>query len=103
MAGRVVLLGPLGLEQRLRPTVAFLLAPEVADRVAAVVPHERGRRETECPAALLEPPAQIDVVPPPAEARVPAADRPERALPGRAVAAWDVLGLAGRHQHLGRA
>src|SRR2546429_4516363 len=100
MAGRVVLLGPLGLEQRLRPTVAFLLAPEVADRVAAVGPHERGPREPQCPAALLEPPAQVDVVAPPAEARVPAAHPLERAPPGPPVAAWNVLGLAVRQQHL---
>ena len=78
LPGRVVLLRPLPLEQRLGLAVAVLLLPVRADRVAAVVPdHGRGA-EAERPAALLEPPADVDVVAGGAELRVEAADRLER-------------------------
>src|SRR5438067_6468350 len=102
MAHAVVALGPLRLEQRLCPPIALLLAPEVPDRVAPVVPHERRWAEPQGPALLLEPPAEVHVVAGRPEARVPAVDRLERLPPERAVAARDVLGLAIRQEDVDR-
>ena len=59
-----------------RPRRSRLLLAQVgADRVAAVVPDHRRRAEAERPAALLQPPADVDVVAGHAELRVEPADR----------------------------
>ena len=58
------------------------------------MPHDRGGAEGECPALLLETPADVDVVACRAEVRVPAADCLKRRSQKGTVAARDVLGLA---------
>src|SRR5205823_6537954 len=62
VSGRVVLLRPLALQQRLGPAVAPLLLDVGAQRAASVVPDERRRAEAERPAELLQTPADVHVV-----------------------------------------
>src|SRR5581483_5269844 len=81
------------LQQRLGPAVALLLVPVGAERVAAVVPDQRGRAEGERPALLPQAPAGVDVVTSGAEAGVEAADRFQRPAAVGHVAAGDVLRL----------
>src|SRR6516165_1578944 len=77
MAERVAALRPFILELRLGLAVAVLLLPERADRVAPVVPDHRRRAEADRPAAVLQPPADVDIVAGGAKARVEAADPDE--------------------------
>jgi hypothetical protein len=100
VAGRVVLLRPGPLEQRLGATVAALLAPEAAHAAAAVVPHDGARMEAERPAARLQPPADVDVVAGDLELRIEAADRLQPRSAERHVAAGDVLGDGVAQQHV---
>src|SRR5207249_6001967 len=62
VAGEVVLLRPLSLQERLAPAVAHLLFPERPQRVAAMVPDHGRRAEPQRPAAFPPPPAQPDGV-----------------------------------------
>ena len=74
MPDGVVLLGPLAFQGGLGAAVVELLPPIAADRVAAAVPDHRRGVEAERPAALLEAPADVDVVAGDAELRVEPAD-----------------------------
>src|SRR5260221_13778381 len=70
MADGVVLLRPLLFQQRLGLRIVLLLPPVGAHRVAAVMPHHRRSGETQGPAALLQPPADIDIVASKTETRI---------------------------------
>ena len=98
----VVLLRPLALEQCFRAAVPDLLLPIRAHRVPAVMPHHGGGTEAEGPTPLLQAPAHVDVVAGGTELRVESADRVQRHLPERHVAAGDVLSLAITQQHVHR-
>src|SRR5581483_7056826 len=99
----VVLLRPLLLEERLGLAVAVLLSQERAQRAPPAMPDEGGRDEADRPAALVEPPADVDVVAGRPETRVEPADLLERATTEDHVAAGHVLGLAVGHEHVVRA
>src|SRR5213083_2784701 len=77
VAGDVVLLRPLSLQEPLGPAVAQLLSPERAHRVTAMVPDHGRRAEPQRLAALPQPPAQVDVVSSDAELGIEAAHRLE--------------------------
>src|SRR6267378_1927428 len=91
MAERVAALRPFVFESRFGPAIAVLLLPISADRVAAVVPHHRCRAEADRPALVLQAPADVDIVAGRAKARVEAADRDQRLLAIRHIAAGNVL------------
>jgi hypothetical protein len=67
-----------------------------------MVPVHRPGVEADPAAALLQPPAQVDVVAGGAVARIEAADRGERVAAKRHVAAGNVLGFAIGHEHVDR-
>ena len=92
MSGRVVLFRPFLLEKRLGPPVADLLAPVGTDGVAAVMPDHGRRMKAERPAALLQPPADVDIIAGGAEARIEAADGLEGLSAEGHVASGNVLG-----------
>src|SRR5207249_7148593 len=62
VADPVVPVGPLARQLRLGLPVLPLLPPVRADGVAAMVPDHGRRTEADRPAALPQPPAEIDVV-----------------------------------------
>ena len=93
VAGAVVLLGPLALEQRLGASVPRLLLPVHAHRVAAVMPHDGARMEAERPPPLAQPPADVHVVAGGSELVVESPDLQQRRPAERHVAAGDVLGF----------
>src|SRR5437879_2802805 len=80
MAGEVVLLRPLSLQERLGPAVAHLLFPERPQRVTAMVPDHGRRAEPQRLAAFPKPPAQVDVVSGDTELGIETADRLEGGL-----------------------
>src|SRR5262245_33941398 len=90
VAGRVVLPWPLRLEQGLCLTVAELLFHVGAKRVPAMVPDHRRGAEAHREARVPEPPADVDVVAGPAEARIEPPDRLQGRLPEGHVAAGNV-------------
>src|SRR5215213_3517539 len=102
MPGAVVALGPLALEQRLGLPVLELLLEVVAGRAAAMVPDDRAGAEAHGPAAVLQPPADVDVVTGDPELVVEAADLLQPVLPEGHVAGWDVRGDLIRQQHVDR-
>src|SRR6266542_5434283 len=65
-----------------------------------MMPDHRRRAEPQCPAALLESPADIDVVAGNAVLRIKPADRLEASLSKRHIAAWYVLGLQIREEDM---
>src|SRR5262249_31662508 len=91
--GGVVLLRPLSLQQRFRSPVTHLLPPVRTYGVAAKVPDHRGGVEAERPSALLQSPADVDVVPRCAKLDVESADRLEARLAEGHVASGNVLGF----------
>src|SRR5207244_3734534 len=84
MAGTVVALRPLPLEERLGLSVLELLLQIGPEGVSPVVPDDRAGAESDGPAFLLQPPADVDVVARDPELRVEAADRPREAAVARA-------------------
>src|ERR687891_142261 len=93
MAGAVVLLRPLPLQERLRPAVAALLLQVGPQRVASMVPDHGPRVEPQRPPPLQDSPADIDVISRGAEPRVEPTDLREGGLAERHVAPRDVLRL----------
>ena len=65
-----------------------------------MVPHHRGRAESQLEVSLAQPPARVDVVSSDAKLRIEAADLLESAAPKRHVAARDVLCLPVRQEHV---
>src|SRR5689334_18632197 len=103
MADRVILLGPLPLKQGFGSSIAALLPPIDRHLIAAMVPNHRRRAVANHEAALLEPPADIDVVARDAELRIEAANF-QQGLPAEGhVTARDVLGLPVGDKHVDRA
>src|SRR5215210_5959524 len=94
MTGSVVLLRPFLFQQCLGLTVATLLLPVRAYRVAAVVPDNRRGAEPQRPTALPQPPADIDVVTGNPEARIERANLFEVRFTKSHVATRDVLSLS---------
>src|SRR5262245_60889753 len=103
MADRVVLLRPLAFQQRLGLAIAILLLPERADRVAAMMPDDRGRTESQRPALIVQPPADVHIVARDAILGIKPADRLQARFPKRHVAARNMLGLLIGEQDLGGA
>src|SRR5215207_176483 len=101
MPGSIVLLWPFLLQQCLGLTVAMLLLPVRAYRVAAVVPDNRRGAEPQRPTALPQPPADIDVVTGNLEARIECAYLFEVRFTEGHVATWDVLRLSIREEDMG--
>ena len=81
----------LEVEERLRLPVTHLLLEVRLHRVAPIVPDGRRGAEADGVVAVLEPPAEVDVVPGGGEDRLEAADILERLLGERHVAAGNVL------------
>src|SRR5215467_14712793 len=102
MSGAVVLGGPLLREQSLCLRITLLLLQISAQRAAAVMPHDRRWRETDGPATLLQPPADVDVIPGNAKTGIEASDLQELVASIGHVAAGDVLGDAVRQQNVNR-
>ena len=100
VAGGIVLLRPLPLQVGLGPPVVQLLVPIGADGIAAAVPDHGGGVKAERPAALLQPPADVDVVAGDAKLGVEAADRQQPVPAKRHVAPGDVLGHLVGQQHV---
>src|SRR6266545_4786441 len=100
VAGRIVFLRPLPLEQRFRLAVTLLLLPVGPDRVAPVMPDHRAGAEPDAPALLLQAPAYIHVVAGGAELGIEPADGLQRGRAERHVAPGDVLGFAIRQEHV---
>src|SRR5438094_9429303 len=100
MAGDVVLLRPLSLQEPLGPAVAHLLSPERAHRVAAMVPDHGRRAEPQRLPAFPQPPAQVDIVSGDTELRIEAAHRLEAGLADGHVAPWNVLRFLIGHEHV---
>src|SRR5262245_57616042 len=73
VAGRVEVFRMLSGQHGLGLAIACLLLQVSLHGGAPVMPHKSGRAETELVAALLQPPADIDIIPRPAEHRVKAA------------------------------
>src|SRR4029450_705871 len=103
MAGGVVLLRPLTLQEGLSLAIVFLLFPIGPHRVTAMVPDHGSRMESQCPAALLQPPAHVDIVAGNAELRIKPLYGLEGGLPKRHVTSRNVLGLLVREQDVDRA
>src|SRR5207302_6875487 len=78
VAEHVVLLGPLGLEERFGLSVSDLLLPVSLQRVAPMMPDHRRGAEADRPTTILNLPTDIDVVAGHAEPWVEAADLSER-------------------------
>src|SRR5262245_38662186 len=102
MAGAVVALRPLALEQGLRLAVLELLLQVAAHAVAAVVAYDRAGAAPDAPALLLQAPADVHVVAGDPELGIKAADRQQARLPERHVATGDVLGDLVGEQHVDR-
>src|SRR5215475_6535178 len=77
VSGAVVLVRPFLREQDLCLRITLLLLQISAQRAAAVMPYDRRRRETDGPATLLQPPADVDVIPGNAKTGIEASDRQE--------------------------
>src|SRR5207237_3421138 len=103
MPGRVVLLWPLPLQDRLRSAVPALLLPVRAHRAPGVVPDHGPCAESQRPFALLQPPAHVDVVAGHAKLRIEPANRLEGLLAERHVAARDVFSFTIAQQDMNRA
>ncbi len=97
------LLGMVRFEPGLAFAVAGLLPPVALHGGAVVMPDQRRRRKADGVAARLQAPADVDVVAGAQVDRIEAADRLERRLPERHVAARHVFGDAIVEQHVGRA
>src|SRR5213596_3236594 len=100
MAGDVVLLRPLSLQEPLGPAVAHLLFPERAHRVTAMVPDHGPRAEPQRQAAFPQPPAQVDVVSGDTELGIETAHRLEAGLADGHVAPWNVLRFLVGHENV---
>ena len=74
VADGVVFFRPLAFEHRLSTTIIELLPPVSLHGAAAMVPDHRGRAESNRPAALLDAPANIDIVTGGAELRIESSD-----------------------------
>ena len=94
---------PLALEQRFGQAIPALLAQVAAGRPTAVVPHHGAGREADGPAALVQSPADVDVVTGRPESRVVPADRAQAVDPEGRIAAWDVLRFGIGSEHVVRA
>ncbi len=103
------MLGMLGQEQCLGLAVTGLLLEVGPHRGSPVVPDEASRTESDLEVVILQPPAQVNVVPCLAENRIEHPDLLQRPLIQGHVAARNVLGLpirqhdvsgaAGGHHH----
>src|SRR5919199_6177963 len=102
MSDPAVLLGPLLFEQGLRLSIAALLLPVGAHRVAPVMPDHGGGAEPERPATLLQAPADVDIVAGDAVAGIKPSDRLQRLLAEGHIAARNMLRLAVRQQDMSR-
>ena len=91
VAGAVVLLRPLRLEECLGLPVTLLLLPVRTQRVASVVPDHGRRAERKRPSTLAQAPADVYVVASGAKLRVESFDGLKCRLLKRHVAARDVL------------
>src|SRR5712691_6244081 len=98
MAGCVVLLRPLSLQEGLSLPIVYLLFPIGPHRVAAVVPDHGRRIESQCPASLLQSPAHIDIVAGNTELRIKPPYGLEGSFPKRNVTDWNVFRLLVREQ-----
>ncbi len=58
-----------------------------------MMPHDRRRAEPQCPTALPQPPAHIDVIPGGAISGIESADGFKRGLAHRYVTAWNMIGF----------
>jgi len=96
----VVAVGPLALEKRLGASVPELLMEVRAHRAASAVPDARTRAEADLRPRFLEAPADVDVVAGRYELGIESADVQQRLAPERHVAAWYVLRLLVRQQHV---
>ena len=94
VADPIVPVGPLARQLRLGLPILPLLLPVCADGVAAVMPDHGRRAESQSPAAITQPPAQIDIVPGDAKLWIESADRPQALGPEGHVAPWDMFRLA---------
>src|SRR5258708_16873863 len=103
MADGVVLLRPLLCQQHLGLSIVLLLPPVGAHRVAAMVPDHRCRAETQGPAALLQPPADIDIVASNTELRIESTYRFEVGFTKCHVTAWNVFRFLIRKENVDRA
>ncbi len=95
------LLGVMRVEPGFPLAIADLLVPVRFHARAAVVPHERRRRESDAQPLGLQPPADIDVVARAEVDRVEAVDRQQRVPAERHIAARDVLCDAVVEHHVG--
>src|SRR5215831_6110382 len=92
--GSVIFFRPLALEHGLGAAVVHLLTKVFQHGAAAMVPNHRAGMEAELPAALLETPAEIDVVAGDAELRIKTIDRLETFAAISHVAAREMFRLA---------
>src|SRR3989454_12778778 len=102
MARAVISMGPLSCQQRLGFAILALLPPVRANGVAAVVPDDSRWRESNRPAALPEPPAEVDIVASDAKLWIESADPPQALGAEGHVAPRDVLRLSIRGEHVNR-
>src|SRR5258707_10721234 len=93
IAEGIIFLRPLPFQQGLGLPVVLLLLPIGTHRVAAMMPDHSSRAETQRPAALLQPPADIDIIARNAKLGIEAADRLKAGFTKGHVAAWNVFRL----------
>src|SRR5262249_39840346 len=91
MADGVVFPWPLLLEHRFGFAVSLLLFPVAGDRISPMMPDDRARIEPDCPAHLLQAPANVHVVPSDPELGVKPTYGFQAAPPEGAIASGNVL------------
>src|SRR5438309_7516018 len=102
MTGGVVLLRPFPFEQSLCLAVVLLLLPVRAYRVAAMMPDHGSRTEAQFPAALLQTPADIDIVTGNTEKGIKATDGLKARFTKGHIAAWNMFRLLVGEQDMNR-
>src|SRR5262245_8344778 len=100
MSRNVVLFGPLALQQCLSPAIAFLLLPIRLDGITTMMPDQSRGMKTNRPAVLLQPPADVDIIPSRTKLRVETTNGLERGSPKRHVTPGNVLGFMVREHDM---
>ena len=102
MSDRVVFLRPLGGKQCFGRAVATLLSPIRLHTRTRVMPDDSPWRKPDPPPALLNPPADVDIIARNPKTRIESSDRAERGRFECHVAAGHMLGLLISAQHIDR-
>ena len=100
MSQTVVVFRPLFFQHRLSASVSSLLLQISEHRVSPVMPHHCCGVETDLPPALLQSPADINIIPGRAELRIKTPNDLKGCLSERHVAARNVLSLLIRQQNV---